>query len=693
MTAADFAEFIAHATHNGRTWTGCCPAHEDRDPSLSWADGDKGLVVHCHTGCTHAQICAALGIEVSDLFRDRATGDRQGRHSIATYDYRDLDGSLLYQVVRYEPKDFRQRRPDGRGGWIWNLEDTPRVLYRLPELQGQPDVVIVEGEKDADRLWALGIAATTCPMGAGKWQEAYTEQLLHAGMTRAAIIGDNDQPGQAHAREILASLGRARPGGEYRVVRLPGWPPVRDKHGEDVSDWIEAGQSQEVLGNVFALPAEPIGSQAEVVAPRNERPPVQSIGDGYLITLPEYAIEFNHIRDHSDGMAAEVTVTLAASGQQCWGRMSLSSFTARSGIVKDVRRHGPYKGFEDWLGYACRQVVELERFGEPTSALSFASGDDVEDDWLLKGWIPAGDTSVLYGGGGSCKSYLALLMALSGLTGCRIAGSEQWAISPLRSVLYLDWEARRQTHIKRMTYLARGMGMSVVPGMPVSGMLYRPMSRALTDSMPAIRRDVVQHHVDLVIVDSLSAACGAEPESADAAIRTMNALRSLEPATRLVIAHITKASAELERGQPTPYGSTFVQTLPRSTLLATRAEQIDNKHSYITYSHTKTNDEALQRARALHFDFSIPTEVMVSVANPDSARSGIVAQILEAISEGLDTVPAIAKHIDASEGMTRKTLNAMEEHGSVVRLRPSVGGRGQVTQWGRIDRNRTREPR
>ena len=37
----------------------------------------------------------------------------------ATYDYRDEAGRLTYQVVRYPPKDFRQRRPDGSGGWVW----------------------------------------------------------------------------------------------------------------------------------------------------------------------------------------------------------------------------------------------------------------------------------------------------------------------------------------------------------------------------------------------------------------------------------------------------------------------------------------------------------------------------------------------------------------------------------------------
>src|SRR5262245_55268962 len=88
------------------------------------------------------------------------TGTGPPRRVVAVYDYRDEDGRLLYQTVRYEPKDFRQRRPDGQGGWVYRLDGVRRVLYRLPELntadRSRP-VFVVEGEKDADRLAALGV--------------------------------------------------------------------------------------------------------------------------------------------------------------------------------------------------------------------------------------------------------------------------------------------------------------------------------------------------------------------------------------------------------------------------------------------------------------------------------------------------------------------------------------------------------
>ena len=89
--------------------------------------------------------------------------DGNKRRIVAKYDYTDAAGVLLYQVLRLEPKGFRQRRPDGNGGWIWELDER-RVLYRWPELLKYPDgtVFICEGEKDADRVAALGHCATTC---------------------------------------------------------------------------------------------------------------------------------------------------------------------------------------------------------------------------------------------------------------------------------------------------------------------------------------------------------------------------------------------------------------------------------------------------------------------------------------------------------------------------------------------------
>ncbi|HYV35510.1 MAG TPA: hypothetical protein VE988_07390, partial [Gemmataceae bacterium] len=102
---------------------------------------------------------------------------------VATYDYTDERGQLLYQAVRLEPgadgakKTFRQRHPDGNGGWTWNVKGVRLVPYRLPELTGDSSrpVFIVEGEKDADTLASIGLIATTNPMGAGKWRADFNQ--------------------------------------------------------------------------------------------------------------------------------------------------------------------------------------------------------------------------------------------------------------------------------------------------------------------------------------------------------------------------------------------------------------------------------------------------------------------------------------------------------------------------------------
>jgi hypothetical protein len=166
---------------------------------------------------------------------------------VATYDYRALDGHVVHRTLRYDPKRFSQCRPDPDrpGEWIPNLDGVDLVLYRLPEMQGQADLVIVEGEKDADALSTLGFAASCNAMGAGKWRAEYVQQLVAAGAQRVAVVPDNDHVGQAHAAAVVASC--AAHGLVARLVTLPGLPPIGDRHGEDVSDWLAQGHTAEEL--------------------------------------------------------------------------------------------------------------------------------------------------------------------------------------------------------------------------------------------------------------------------------------------------------------------------------------------------------------------------------------------------------------------------------------------------------------
>ena len=155
----------------GNGWMARCPAHEDKNPSLSICERNGSILLNCFAGCSFEAVCAALGIEPRELFNDNVSTEGSGNvctapRIVAEYDYLGEKGELLFQVVRYEPKNFRQRRPDGKGGWTWNLSGTQRVLYRLPEVLTAECVLVCEGEKDCETARALGIVATCNAGGA-----------------------------------------------------------------------------------------------------------------------------------------------------------------------------------------------------------------------------------------------------------------------------------------------------------------------------------------------------------------------------------------------------------------------------------------------------------------------------------------------------------------------------------------------
>lgn len=226
---------------NGSGWMARCPAHEDKRQSLAVSESPTGAaLLHCHAGCTAEAVTTALGLALSDLFPPRETHPT----IVATYDYHDETGKLLYQVCRMAPKDFRQRRPDGNGGWTWSLGDVRRVLYHLPELAEATAagrvVFVVEGEKDVHALEALGFAASTNAGGAEKWRAEYSQALRDA---RVVILPDNDEPGRKHARQVVAALDGVA--ADVKVVELPDLPAKGD-----VSDWLAGGGTAQALKTI-----------------------------------------------------------------------------------------------------------------------------------------------------------------------------------------------------------------------------------------------------------------------------------------------------------------------------------------------------------------------------------------------------------------------------------------------------------
>lgn len=241
MTFADFISRFPVARSEGNSVKVLCPAHTDKQPSLSVSRSKTGgVALFCHAGCSTEEVVASLGLTLRDLFveepkkkfkvpaRAKAVPEAQAKAVIEkTYSYTDVAGNELYQSVRLKPKSFRQRHLV-KDKWVWNMEGVERVLFNLPAVTVAPEVWIVEGEKDADNLNALGLVATCNVAGAKKWLDSYN---VHLAGKNVVLCGDNDEPGQEHMDMVFESLSSV-----VKAIKRVTVPPPH----KDVSDFILA---------------------------------------------------------------------------------------------------------------------------------------------------------------------------------------------------------------------------------------------------------------------------------------------------------------------------------------------------------------------------------------------------------------------------------------------------------------------
>ncbi len=215
------------------------PGHSLQDRSMSIKlTGNGDFVVHSFSGDDWRKcrdyVDAKLGRPVW-----KPTGGGNGTHR-REFIYRQADGTPYLRVVRLDQgggrKSFYQARWTGVG-WEKGKPKGPKIPYNLPELLVAPEVVVCEGEGNADALVAYGIIATSASEGAGKWTADlnghFAGKVVH-------VLADNDVPGERHAVMVADNL--APVAREVRIVRLPGLPA----HG-DVVDWLKAGNDPATL--------------------------------------------------------------------------------------------------------------------------------------------------------------------------------------------------------------------------------------------------------------------------------------------------------------------------------------------------------------------------------------------------------------------------------------------------------------
>jgi 5S rRNA maturation endonuclease (ribonuclease M5) len=237
--------------------------------------------------------------------RDRPSVTPNSSKVVKTYDYTDEQGNLIYQVVRYEPKDFRQRKPDGKGGWDWSMEGVTRVLYRLASVLKAQLVVCAEGEKDCDTLVELGFVATCNVGGAEKWLGAYSDFLAGKDII---IVPDNDEKGVSHAKIIADSLEDKA--NSIKVVAMP-------KPYKDSTEFVQAQpdklKAAEAIREMFEkaphtlkpLPLFSIQELERMYTKFQEQPGTNSI------SLGNFLPSFNAMRPFIPG---EVIMLIASTG-------------------------------------------------------------------------------------------------------------------------------------------------------------------------------------------------------------------------------------------------------------------------------------------------------------------------------------------------------------------------------------------
>lgn len=234
-----------------------CPAHADREASLTLTDGNDRALIKCHAGCSTEEVVIAAGLKMSDLFygdglakeRWRAYIENRKKRKIeAVYNYASINGDYAYTKVRLEGKKMlfgilsNERFAYGLNG---KNKKTFNAVYGSISsikraIERKEPVFIPEGEKDVNTLVKKGYAAFSCG-GANDWNKNVSELCKDADVI---VLADNDDPGKKLASTVVRDLkGTAK--SIKIIIPMPEVPKA------DITDYFEAGHTVEEFENLI----------------------------------------------------------------------------------------------------------------------------------------------------------------------------------------------------------------------------------------------------------------------------------------------------------------------------------------------------------------------------------------------------------------------------------------------------------
>lgn len=468
-----------------------CFLHADNTGSLNVDVKGGELLVHCHAGCDQKELIAQLREQEMFPPLEERTSTSTRPEIIAEYDYFDEQGTLLYQALRYHPKNFKQRQPDGKGGWTWSLNGVRRVLYKLPQLLASDKriVFVVEGEKDVDRLTAEDLVATTSPQGAGKWQPEFAEFLKGR---HVILVPDNDDPGRNHMHTAARSL--VATAASVKWLDLPGLPEKGDTSDYLVAHTIE--EFRELARHAGVVPAE---KAAQTTFKR------EGLSYRYQPSVAKVEFVLSRIKDVRDDVSVELVAQRI--GQRLPFVHRRVNLLQASGVPKSLlddlkeQDFGQDIAWKDVLSDCFERVIDAHRNG---LVLEFAGGNQLRPPnatWLCDGLVMEDKLNCWLGSGSTGKSTLAKLLATCCATGNRFLGRSTLECQSL----YLDWEDERHDFTRYILDLCRNLGVTHPPEIP----WIRMKGKRLRDNIDSVARYIDQTDAKLVIIDAIAAAGGA----------------------------------------------------------------------------------------------------------------------------------------------------------------------------------------
>lgn len=369
---------------------------------------------------------------------------------------------------------------------------------------------------------------------------------------------------------------------------------------------------------------------------------------------------------------AEITIRSDRRGHIHQSRLNLTSGESRKRMAAYLNEQWPGMPWADFLEYVC--VMALERHREGDMPIQIAEHPMPEGiQWRLAPYLQEHQHTVMFGDGGSGKTWLALCMGL-----LVSSGHIGWRMMPMDGpVLYLDYETDADTVWERLNKLSGSVGLPIP-----ETFFYRKMVQTVAADVIEIAKIVLDKDIKLIIVDSAAPAT-AEPESQSAVTEYFRALRDVG-CTTLTIAHISKAA----RGNQ-PFGSIFWRNAPRSNI---RIYGQSERSGFVSaIRHTKANNGQLVPDRAIRFTFegdqltlteAVPSEV-TELAEDD--RTGpqhgleVRARVVDVLTNGALTVREITDHTGDTQADIRAVLN---QGGHLFMQLPHQGRARQAARWG-----------